>query len=249
MGFEISQIKNPYLKDIAKIVDANNDGTISNGSEVSIFINKSKSIKDNGLCTEDEYIDILSFCPRELETKDGTIIVGNKEPIVNTEAKKQYLEDLNKQINDILKEKSLENTPENIKKATNILKQRIEVEIQIKIQEAKIEKLQRKQPEKNFAKRKMVITALSATGGGLSGAMAGAVAGLKFGAFAGPAGILVGAFTGGLIGSIGAGIAGLEFAKGTYSQEDLENERTEDKKMLEKEVETLNKLKEEYKNI
>ena len=128
MGFEISQIKNQYLRDIATAADNNNDGTISNGSEVSIFLNKSKAVKDNGLCTNDEYLDILNFCPRELKTVDGAKVqIGNKEAVIDAESKKQYFEELNSQIENILNEKSLDKTPENVERAIEILKQRKEL--------------------------------------------------------------------------------------------------------------------------
>lgn len=245
MGFEISQIKNQYLKDIATVVDVNNDGMISNGNEVSIFLDKSKSIQENGLCSDEEYSEILAYCPRELMTRGGKIRTGTKEPIPNEESKKQYLEDLNRQIDDVLKEKSLEKTPENIEKASQIVKQRKELEIQIKIQESKIEKLKQRKPHESFEKRKVAVASVSMTGGAVAGAFAGA----KIGALGGPIGVATGAFIGGIIGAIGLGVAGLGLVHTTISDEEKAEAIKQNQDEIEKEVAKLNELKDMYQKI
>lgn len=250
MGFEISQIKNQYLKDIATAADNNNDGTISNGSEVSVFLNKSKAVKDNGLCSEDEYINILNYCPRELKTVDGDKVqIGNKEGIVDAELKKQYLAELNAHIDNILKEKSLEKTPENIEKATEILKQRKELEVQIKIQETKIEKLKLNDPEKSFTAKKVIITSATTVCGGIGGALGGALLGSKVGILGGPIGIAAGALYGAIIGGVCGGATGIGIVKKTITPEEKEKAVKANQEEIKLETQKLEEFKTAYKSI
>ena len=98
------------------VVDKNNDGIISDGSEVSIFLKKSENIVKNGLCTDSEYNEILEYCPREITTRGGKITIGTKELIPNESKQKQHLEEFNAEIDRELKSRNLDKTSENVGK-------------------------------------------------------------------------------------------------------------------------------------
>ncbi len=244
MAFEISYIKNLYLQDIATIVDKNNDGIINN-DEVSVFIQKSQKILELELCNSSEFGDILRFCPREVSTRGGKVQIGTKEYTPNPEAQKAYLEELNSEIKKELETRNLENTPENVSMVTEIVKKKKDLNIQIKMQEAKLENLKKQKPGDKFETRKEIALATSMT----AGAVGGAWLGFKIGAVGGPTGMAIGALVGGIVGSFVGGFGGLGIANLTISEDDKKSAQQEINKEIAVEIENLKKLQEEYKKL
>ena len=69
MTFEISKIRNSYLRDIAIIVDDGNG--IIEDKELNIFKEKAKGLLENGLCDQYEYSEILGFHPQNTNNKNN----------------------------------------------------------------------------------------------------------------------------------------------------------------------------------
>ena len=243
--FGISQITNKFLKDIATIADTNNDAVINGEKEISIFLEKSKAIKENGLCSEEEYDTLLKSCPREVQVGNAKMTVGGNTTPVDEAAQEQYKNELEELVNKTLEKKQLENTPENRLKAIEIIKTQKELNIQIKIQEAKIEKLKQKKPEDLFETRKQVGTYTGMTGG----ALGGVALGVKIGLLGGAVGAGIGAFIGGIVGAIAGGGAGIAIATSTISDEEKANAQKQIDEQVKSATEELNKLKENYEQI
>lgn len=243
--FGISQITNKFLKDIATIADTNNDAVINGDKEVSIFLEKSKSIKDNGLCTDDEYDKLVQSFPREVNVGNTKMTVGGNNAPIDEVAQEQYKKEIDDLVNKTLSERGLENTPENYQKAIEIVKAQKELSIKIKIQEAKLEKLKQQKPEDLFESRKQIGTYAGMTGG----ALGGVALGVKIGLLSGPIGAGIGAFVGGIAGAIAGGGVGLTTAKVTISDEDKANAQKQINEQIKTATDELSKLQEEYEQI
>lgn len=125
MGIEISYIKNQNLKELATIIDNNNDGIINNGNETSIFLKRAEELLNNGLCTEKEYLDIEKYCPHDNYTRGGAKLTqGTLDTRHDKKAQEQYKCELNKEINEILTRKGLNKSEANIKTAIKLIKQK-----------------------------------------------------------------------------------------------------------------------------
>lgn len=245
MSFEISQLKNKYLQDIATVVDNNNDGVINNGNEISIFLEKSQNLVSVGLCSEAEYSEILGYCPREVNTRGGKLQIGTQEYVPNEKAQQAYVEKLKSEVDQELEAKNLEKTPENISITTELIKKRKDLSVQIKIQEAKIEKLKMQRPEDKFEQGKEVTTSCSMA----AGAVGGAWLGFKVGASFGVPGMVIGAALGGLVGSIATGVTGSLVFDAVLPEDKLNQSKAEIQKELATESEKLKELKEEYAKL
>lgn len=256
MAFEISQIINKYLQDAATIVDKNNDGIINNGTEVSVFLKKAENIKENGLCSEDDYRKILDYCPRETTITNGNkVIQGTKEYEPNEIRQNEYKAELEKLIDDELKNKGLEKNAENISKAIEIIKLKKEINIQIKILENQIDNLKQQKPQDKF-KETILATSVAGTGvgivaGGYTGAKIGAALGSKFGTALGgfPYGTIVGGVVGAFFSGIAGAVGGKQAAKAFITEEDLKQAELEIKNEIETKNNELQKLKEQLENL
>lgn len=245
MAFEISQLKNTYLKDAAIIADSNNNGVINDGREISIFLEKVDDIVRNGLCSDEEYREILSFCPREVETKKGVIQIGVKEYTHNQKAQEFYFEQFEIDIDNELKDRNLEKTPENIAIVVEIIKQKKDLNILIKIQEAKIEKLiNGNYRDTSALKEEIVISGSLATG-----ALAGAFAGFKIGIPFGVPGMVAGLLGGALAGSLVGGFGGASISKFVFKSENIDELEQQSQELLDSEMQKLNELKAEYEKL
>lgn len=249
MAFEISQIINTYLKDAATIVDKNNDGVISNGAEISVFMQKAENIKEHGLCSEEDYREILNFCPRETTIANGQKVQQGTDKYEPNEAKQnEYKAELNKLVDEELKNKGLEKNSENITKAIEIVKQKKEINIQIKILEKQIEELKQQKPEDKY-KNKIMGATITSTGVGIG---VGAYTGSKLGtAFLGgfPMGTIAGAVIGGIAAGIAGAVGGNNVAKTVISKEELENAKQEIETEIKNKNTELDNLKTRLENL
>ena len=71
MSFEISKITNKDLRDIATIIDENNDGVISDGNETSIFLQKGQDLVNIGVVLKEDIVGqvVRIVNPKERRTK------------------------------------------------------------------------------------------------------------------------------------------------------------------------------------
>lgn len=233
MTFEISKISNSYLRDVAIIIDDGNG--IIQDEEISVFLDKVKQlgIIDAGLCSQIEYSEILNYNFTETKTVQK-----------NNDIQQNYITEYEAEIEKELNKRNLERTDENVKNIIEIIKNKKELNIQIKIQEVKIKKLNEKL-EDVFFKRKLIST----VAGIIPTAIAGAAIGFKVGALFGPAGMVVGAFLGNTIGAAVGGFCGYKIGSATISEEDKKAAQEEIKKEIAAEEETLKKLREEYEKL
>lgn len=245
MAFEISQLTNVYLKDLATSIDGNNDGVISNGSEVSVFLAKSKDVVETGLCSEAEYTKILGYCPREISIRGEKTTIGTLEYEANEKAQNAYLESLKLEVTKELEARNLEQTADNVSLVMEIIKKKKELNVQIKIQEAKIEELKNRKPEDAFEARTEVITSTSMA----TGAVGGAWLGFKVGATFGVPGMVIGAAIGGLVGTFVTGLGGVAIAKATIPEDELKQIEKQNQEELLSEMKKLEELKTEYENL
>lgn len=236
MTLKISQISNSYLRDIATIVD-NGNGIIEE-AEISIFSDKVKEmgVLEAGVCSKNEYAEIV-----ETINKNTPVVEGQGQ---NPNVQSAYLEELNAEIDKELKIRNLVRDDENIKIVTEIIKNKKELNIQIKVQEAKIEKIKEKANDPFFV-RKMwsTIAGIVPTG------IAGAAIGFKVGAAFGPAGMVIGAIVGNGIGALIGGFGGYTIGEATIPEEDKKNVQQEYDKEILVEKEKLKKLYEEYEKL
>lgn len=229
--FEISRITNRYLKDIATIADENNDGVISGEKEISIFAAKSRRLLMEGMVTENECNDVY---------------IKNKNSVVNQQLQSSYKQDLEEQIDEVLKSKSLKKTPENINKALNILKRKKEISIEIEIHENRLKDLKSLNPRDKYANRTSILESVGATSIGAAGLFAGGFAGFKagvaLGLTTGPIGATIGACVGAVVG-MGAGIYfGNKLGESMITDEEIKKAQQKIEADIKKESIALQKL-------
>ena len=247
MGIEISYIKNRNLKELATIIDNNNDGIINNGNETSIFLKRAEELLNNGLCTEKEYLDIEKYCPHYNYTRGGAKLTqGTLDTRHDEKAQEQYKCELNKEINEILTRKGLNKSEANMKTAIKLIKQKKEILLQIRIHEQNITVLKKKNPKEEFTVRENIISSATSTVGIVGGAVIGGKIGLAVG---GLYGAVAGGIIGGLVGGVGGFITGFAINEATISKEDINKAKNNIQKEITAENDAIIKLKQKLKNI
>lgn len=244
MGFDISVLaNNKLLRDIAIVVDEDNSGTINNIKEGSIFLQKVKELQASGVIDEndEDYRKILDYCPQEITWSNGKkILTGKEEMPVDSSAKKAYDEQLNKDISFELNRLGLEKNEANIKKAMDLIKLKKDLEIQIKLSEAKIEKIKNNTVEKEYEKRELTTAMISMSGG----TIACAAIGLKIGSVLSastlnPVPMVAGAIIGGAVGAVLGCVGGILGHKYSINEENFEKNRQEQLAQEQQNLETL----------
>lgn len=247
MSIEISYIKNKNLKELATIVDSNNDGIINNGNETSIFLKRAEELLNNGLCTESEYSDIEKFCPHDTYIRGSAKLAqGTENTKHNAQAQQQYKNELSKEIDNALLRKGLDKNENNIKIVLKLIKQKKETLLQISIHELNIVELKKKNPKEQFTVRENIIMSITGTSGIVSGALLGGKFGFVIG---GPYGAVAGALIGGIAGGIGGCIGGLAINDTTISEEDILKAKNDIQQQIKDENDIITKLKQKLKNI
>ena len=157
--------------------------------------------------------------------------------------KKAYIERLNIDIDSELNRLGLEKNEANIKKAINIIKQRKDLEIQIKLSEAKIERLKNDTVKKHYKNRQLMteITSMAV------GSIAGVAVGFKMtAATLNPLAIVGGVLLGGVIGAVLGCAGGVYGHKLSIDENEFEKNRQE---QITQEQNNLETLKAQLENL
>jgi len=251
MGFEISGIiNNKILQDIAFIADKNNSGSIDNLQEGSIFLQRVKELQEQGVISKDdpEYKNILNYCPQEIVWGNGKKIIAGKEDMpANEPSKLSYVEQLNKDVDFELNRLGLEKNEANIEKVMGIIKTKKDLEIQIKLCEAKIENLKNLTVEEKYKDKELKTTMISMGGGTLAGAAVGFKIGMSSAAVTlNPIAVVGGALLGGFIGGVVGCASGLLAHKLSINPAEFEKNRQE---QIAQEQSNLEDLKKQLENL
>lgn len=240
MDFDISQISNKYLRDLALVSDANNDKKI-NQSEKSIFELAAKSLKDSGLCTDAELLEVL---PQEAYAYGGVKTIISRDVEYSQEKKDNFDKELEELVQKELTRLGLEDNSENRAKALENVKEVKRLNLEITKLKAQKSELEKAGFEEKFKDRNLKYTLGGASGVGVLGGIAGGmVKGGLTGTSAGPLGIIGGVVVGGLIGGIAGGVGGNYLAKWTLAEEDVNNAKEEFDNLIKDYDEKINQCK------